>query len=66
MRAGRKVTSVAAPCASHGLGEAALLVPPDESSSAPRGTQGRREGFPCSSLVQTDCPGTGTETLLNA
>lgn len=44
-----------APLAAHGLGEAALLVPSDEPSSALRGTWRQKEGSPYSSLAQTAC-----------
>ena len=58
-----RCASMAVPCnvtcsallAAHGLGEAALLVPPDEPSSALRRTWGWRGGFPYSPLAWTDC-----------
>lgn len=64
-QAGREVTlhgggcpcnaTCSAPLAEPSLGEAALLMPPDEPSSALWGTGGQRRGFPYSSHGQTDC-----------
>lgn len=79
VQAGREVTLRIGGCpcnaicsallTAHGLGEAALLVPPDEPSPALQGTRGWREGFPYSSCGWTDChvPGnryTGTAKCL--